>query len=1072
MRAALLVPLLLSCKPDPPAPTPSPADDARRWSEVGEAGALTRAVAAVPDGPAVAATSAGLVSTDDGGATWAALDADGLPEGAVIGLFSVGERHLLAWVHGAGATRSADGGATWAEISGPPTQPLFEARDPRARVVPRAVATGPDGGLWMAAVGGLFTSDDRGETWSEVEVAAPDDPLDLLFTDVAVHGDAVWAVRQRAGPMRADDAQGRSGGTVFASLDRGATWDELGDRVPGLHPTAVAIDGDRACVGSLDQGVWCGPPDPTDPADFTEVEGGPSDPVRLALDGDALLALSASMGAWLHQDGAWTARTEPGPMAGWADGLALSVDGAALALEAGAGEPPALPDPGVVSVALSFHIDLARSDRADTNDDDGYGPDLRALRAALDWLDAHPDVRADWTIDDHVSLDGRLTPDAPDLVTRIRDRVAAGRDDVRIRSWNNGAMASSSPEEFDAAVSLAQASGRATFGRMVPGVQPQGSMFSPEHIGWYRDHDVQWITLPYSASASTGPRQDVTLDGRAPTNPVTLRDPVTDATLTWVPSWRLSDLLDHGGLRGWTRQIAQSSPGSNLLLIHFEGDSELWGGFEAQLDAVADRVASGAVEWTTIQDYLDLHAPVQTVEATFDVAAGAGDGFQSWSEKHINHELATTVAQARDLAEQAAWLADGDLDVEALLDDALPPRLLALSATNFGPAAPYLADDRVAAGRAHAAEALASAQAAHAAAKDLWMAEQPVLDGTLIVINPRASAGTALVQAEVRVDQSAWSGEQGLAVFDEGGAELVVHVGPPRSSRGDWAVPLTFALDVDADAAHTLTWTHRAEGSRATGGLSSADVTTHPLFEHLDPPRTACDGRDASATESPAPPAVADPRSARGVSGVEWRLPLCDADSTVLVDRSVYAGLPGLVVRVEARMGAPSDPTGAETIALSPLQCDGPADRITWRTFGGAERSRAVRSGVEAWNGQSADGWVALDCAGGPRIQVAHRVGLRSSLAFAPFSEDNGKAALAPLGTLWGGSPWHDAPRTGGTGLGDAISHLVGSPLRPSAPDWSDKLVRYQLLVGDDLTPGTLDLFAHPPLVLVGGAPE
>lgn len=1072
MRAALLVPLLLSCKTDPGSPAPAATDDTQRWAEVGDARALTRAVAAVPDGPTLAATAAGLRVSDDGGAAWAALEADGLPDGAVTGLFSIGDGDLLAWVHGEGAYRSADGGATWAEISGPPTQPLFEARNARARVAPRAVAADPDGGLWMAALGGLFTSDDHGETWSEIAVVDPDDPLDLLFTDVAVRGGVVWAVRQRADALGAAGSSGQPGGTVFVSADRGASWDDLSDRVPGRHPTAVALDDARACVGSMDQGVWCGPADPTDASDFTALTGGPSDPIRLAVDGDVLLALSASMGAWLHRGGAWTAHTEAGPMAGWADGLALSVDGAALALEAGAGDPPALADPGVVSVALSFHIDLSRSDRDDSDGDDGYGPDIDALRAALDWLDARPEVHADWDIDSHVSLDERLSRDAPDLVARLQQRVDAGQDDVRIRSDNNGAMASLSREAFDAAVSLAQAAGRATFGRMVPGVQPQGSMFSPDHIGWYRDHDVRWVTLPYSASGVTGPRQDVALTGRAATNPVTLRDPQTDATLTWVPTWGGSDLQGHGGLRGWTQQLGQSVSGDSLLVLEFDSDAASWADFDAQIDAVDDLVAAGALEWTTIQRYLDQHAPTQTIPATFDVAAGTGDGFQSWAEKEINHELATTLAQARDLAAQAAWLADGDLDVALLLDDALAPRLRALSATHFGRAAPTLSDDRVAAGRLYGAEALAAAQMAYGAAADLWMADHPILAGTLIVINPRASAGPALVQAEVRVDQRAWSGEEALAVYDEDGEELVVHVGPPRSSRGDWAVPLTFAFDVDADAAHTLTWTHQATGDRASGGLTSADVTAHPLLEHLQPPRTTCDGRDASAAESAAPPAVGDPRSARGVSGVEWRLPLCDADSTVLVDRSVYAGLPGLVVRVEARMGAPSDPTGAETISLSPLQCDGPADRITWRTFGGAERSRAVRSGVEAWNGQSADGWVALDCAGGPRIQVAHRVGLRSSLAFAPFSEQNGKATLAPLGTVWGDSPWHDAPRTGGIGLGDALTPILDRQSRPAAPDWADKQIRYQLLVGDDLTPGTLDLFAHPPLVLVGGAPE
>lgn len=1078
MRAVLpvllLVQPLLSCSgPDTQTPTRTPLAPDQSWAAVGHVGALTRGVAALSDGRVIAATATGLKASDDRGVTWTAPPSQGLPDGAITGVFALGDDALLAWVHGRGALRSSDGGETWAEISGPPTEPLLQdLLNPRAQVVPRAVAPGPNGVLWMAALGGLFTSDDGGEDWAAVDLAATSGSFNALFTDVAVQGDRIWAVSQRADSMLPSRYQGLLHGTVFASDDGGATWTERGDAVPGTYPTSVALAGEVACVGSMDLGVWCGPTDPTADLPFAAVTGGPSDPIGLRFDGDALLVLSASMGAWRHRDGAWSAHTPAGAMAGWADGVALSVDGEALALEPGPGRPPSLADSGVVSVALSFHVNLYHSSRGDSNDDDGYGQDLRVLRAVLDWLDAHPGVQADWDIENHFSLEGWLAADGPDIIARIQDRVAAGQDDVRIMSWNNGAMASSTREEFDAAVSRAQASGQAAFGRMVPGVQPQGSTFTPDHVGWYRDHDVRWVTLSYSATGSTGPRQDVTLEGRASTNPVTLRDPQTAATLTWVPTYHHADLLDHGGLRGWTKQLRQSTPGDNLLVIHFDGDAESWERFDQELDAVADLVEAGEVEWTTIQGYLDHHDPVQTLDATFDVADGTGDGFQSWAEKDLNHELATTLAQAREFADQADWLADGDLDIDAQLDDALTPRLLTLSTTHFGRAAPTLADDRVASGRALAAEAFDAARAAQEAAKDLWMAEHPVLEGTMVVINPRDASGTALVQAEVRVPQSDWTSEQALAVYDDSGSELVVHVGPPRSSRGDWAVPLTFALDVNADAAHTLTWTHRAEGARPTGGLSPADVPSHPQFGHLGPPRTACDGRDADATESAAPPTMADPRTARAVSGVEWRVPLCDAESTVLVDRSVYAGMPGLVVRVEARMGAPSDPTLAETIALSPLQCDGTAERITWRTFGGAERSRDVRAGVAAWNGQSADGWVALDCTSGARIQVAHRVGLRSSLAFAPFSEQNGKATLAPLGTLWGASPWHDGPRTGGTGLGDWVTSLVGSQFRPAAPDWSGKQVRYQLLVGDDLDPGTLDLFAHPPLVLVGPARE
>jgi hypothetical protein len=52
------------------------------------------------------------------------------------------------------------------------------------------------------------------------------------------------------------------------------------------------------------------------------------------------------------------------------------------------------------------------------------------------------------------------------------------------------------------------------------------------------------------------------------------------------------------------------------------------------------------------------------------------------------------------------------------------------------------------------------------------------------------------------------------------------------------------------------------------------------------------------------------------------------------------------------------------------------------------------------------------------------------------------------------------------------VYQIIGDNMfQPSAPDWSGATVRYRLLVGTSIGPGTLDLFAHPPLVRAGDAP-
>ena len=128
---------------------------------------------------------------------------------------------------------------------------------------------------------------------------------------------------------------------------------------------------------------------------------------------------------------------------------------------------------------------------------------------------------------------------------------------------------------------------------------------------------------------------------------------------------------------------------------------------------------------------------------------------------------------------------------------------------------------------------------------------------------------------------------------------------------------------------------------------------------------------------------------------------------------------------------------------------------------------RPTRPGVETWNGAAADGWVALRCADETNIQIAHRVPDRSSLAFAPLRERGGVATIAPLGTLWGEGAWHDPRVTGGSGVEEIATWLVGSQFRPAAPDWAGQRIRYRLLVDAAAPAVVLDAFAHPPVVTV-----
>ena len=909
--------------------------------------------------------------------------------------------------------------------------------------------------IWLAAIGGLFRSDDGGDTWSSTPVASSGS-FNVLFADVVADGDDVWAVAQLADSMLPNSFSGLITGTVFHSADRGKTWSDASSDLGVTAPMAIELLQGRPCVASIDGGVSC-----LDAGSWRR-RGERFDAVGLDVSRGVLAAGRASGGLRVWDGAGWQDR-ETAPIVSLGDGVAVDWDGRKYTL----GPYPATPTnpvvPGVVSIALSFHVNLAHSYRGDSNDDEGYGQDLRVIGRILEWLEEHPEAKADWDIENHFSLDGWLATDGANLRQHIADRVAAERDDVRIMSWNNGAVASETRREFDASIRRAQDSYAEVFATSVPGVQPQENMITPEHIGWYRDLGVDWVTLFYSATGFTGLRSFVELTGPELHNPVTLRDPAESRTMTWVPAYHHADVLDHGGLASWVRQIRATTDTDTLLLIHFDGDAESWENFDRELDVLQPLLDEGAARHVTIQEYLDEHEPVGSVDLVGDIADGTGDGFQSWAEKDINHRLFTRIAQAREWAARAELLGAGASDVEGLIDDALEPRLLALSTTHFGLAAPYLVADRVEAAWMHADTALAAALDAWAASELL----QPLSPGEIQLVNPRSSGGPSLVHFELSVPSPTFSGLQGVAIRD-GGAEVPARVSLVSDDGATVILAVSTVVTVPAQSLKELTWQVGASGDRAHGGLSEDSA---PESLPLLLPFTECSGVGSWGMQIGEETGGVDSRGVVTMRSAEIGLNLCGEGGLIRRESQRWSGLPGTVLEVEGTLPNVDVPTQVESVALSPLACTGFADTLRWRTFGDSLRTRPVLAGVDTWNGQSIDGHASLNCSNGASIDVSHRALQRTSIAFLPFRERDGVAMVAPLGTLWGSDPWHDGRRTGGSGVGEVVASMVGSQFRPAAPDWAGQSHAYTLLVGEGIDPQVLDLFAHPPAVRVGPSP-
>jgi photosystem II stability/assembly factor-like uncharacterized protein len=271
----------------------------------------------------------GIYKTTDGGKTWSnvlfvnedtgatdiAMDPDS--PGTLIAAMYQRRRTVFGYSGsgpGSGLYKTTDGGATWKKLEkGLPWDP--DAKKPTAATTTAATAaaaekepedpesvkeTGRIGvnfyrrnanivyALIEHAHGGIFRSDDQGETWTR---ASETDPRGIYYSQVVVdpnndqrvwvhgaqmyysedggktfktnlvqkiHGDyhAMWIDPRDSSHMIAG-----SDGGIYMSHDRGRTWDYINNIAIGQF-YEIGLDMQRPyhlCGGLQDNNVWCGP---------------------------------------------------------------------------------------------------------------------------------------------------------------------------------------------------------------------------------------------------------------------------------------------------------------------------------------------------------------------------------------------------------------------------------------------------------------------------------------------------------------------------------------------------------------------------------------------------------------------------------------------------------------------------------------------------------------------------------------------------------------------------------------------------------------------------------------------
>ncbi len=379
-----------------------------------------------------------------------------------------------------------------------------------------------------------------------------------------------------------------------------------------------------------------------------------------------------------------------------------------------------------VYVAFGFHANLYHSYRIDTNDEAGFGMDIRIIRRIIDVLDEYNksgvDVRAVWDIENLFTLEEVLPRYAPDIIKNIKRRVKEGRDEVIIMSYNNALASALTEDEFNDSIERAIRNAKQSgihdiFGNWSPIVRPQEMMTTAGNFSLYQKHGIDAISLYYSAITFDSLRVFLPpLSKKETFNPLRYRDPVTGESIRVVPTYNIGDLIENVSLQRWARELHREQVRGNidsdvLIFINFDADDSYWygynlpphlswlpntGGLRQLIAGVKDLEY---VRFTTLSEYLKTHGDAGSIYFGQDTADGNFNGYNSWAEKISSHYHWTAAMKARRAEEvvkniYAHLKKPLTLIQKSRLKNSYEERLRLLSTTNFGMAAPYLARAR------------------------------------------------------------------------------------------------------------------------------------------------------------------------------------------------------------------------------------------------------------------------------------------------------------------------------------------------------------------------------------------
>lgn len=360
-----------------------------------------------------------------------------------------------------------------------------------------------------------------------------------------------------------------------------------------------------------------------------------------------------------------------------------------------------------IHVAYGFHVNCYHSYRGDTNDNLGFGSDIRIIRKILDVLtdlnEKGIPVKGTWDTENFFSLQKILPEYAPDIIAKMKERVDKYGDENIIMGYNNGALSAMTEDEFCESINLALTNENGSglidiFGKCEKIVRPQEVMFTPSQVSLYNKLGIKALCLYYSAVPFDAFRTIVPkLPDEIGFNPV--RYTYKGESMTVIPTYSNSDVCDAGCLRAWVKELRKQQESGKInrdlfIFINMDADAIFWETMDlgpltgklANTDGIHGLVTEIAdlpyIVFDTPGGYLENHGCVGEIEFTHDTADGNFTGYASWAEKPFNRKIWTRLERARMMSRVTSE--------KDSLSPSFDDRILLLSTTHFGLATPVL----------------------------------------------------------------------------------------------------------------------------------------------------------------------------------------------------------------------------------------------------------------------------------------------------------------------------------------------------------------------------------------------